>query len=159
MPRKKISPYERVMAKVTIDKDTGCWLFVGARNEKGYGLVGLGSRKDKVGKTHRVVYKHHKGEIPEHLFVCHKCDVPNCCNPDHLFLGTLHENNADMFRKGRNAHLPIWNGETNVNAKLTKEKVLYLRNTDKTVVELSKEWGLSITTLYRAKNKTTWRHV
>ena len=40
-----------------------------------------------------------------------------------------------------------------------KEKVLYLRSDEKSVNELSKEWGLSITTLYRAKSKKTWSHV
>ena len=35
-------------------------------------------------------------------WVCHKCDRPPCCNPDHLFVGTQLDNVADMLAKGRN---------------------------------------------------------
>jgi len=46
----------------------------------------------------------HAGEIPaKGMEVCHSCDVRNCINPDHLFLGTHQENVEDMMRKGRSA--------------------------------------------------------
>jgi hypothetical protein len=53
--------------------------------------------------TNRVAYIVTYGPIPDGMFVCHRCDNPPCCRPDHLFLGTQRENLADMKRKGRSA--------------------------------------------------------
>jgi hypothetical protein len=41
------------------------------------------------------------GPIPDGICVLHRCDVKPCFNPDHLFLGTKGENNADTTAKGR----------------------------------------------------------
>jgi len=52
-------------------------------------------------KTHRYAYEYYKGPIPKGSFVCHTCDVPNCVNPEHLFVGSLQDNNQDRHKKGR----------------------------------------------------------
>ena len=51
--------------------------------------------------THRVSWILTFGEIPDGLFVLHRCDNPPCLNPQHLFLGTHLENIADKISKGR----------------------------------------------------------
>lgn len=88
---------DRLMAKTSIEPN-GCWLWLGYRMPFGHGQIGLGR---KLILTHRASWIIYRGEIPEGMCVCHKCDVPNCINPDHLFLGTKHENNTDMKAKGR----------------------------------------------------------
>jgi hypothetical protein len=89
---------ETLMKRVRIEND--CWLWQGPTVGRGYGKVGF---RGKTARAHRVMWELANGEIPAGLYVCHKCDIPSCINPDHLFLGTADENNKDMAQKGRSA--------------------------------------------------------
>lgn len=97
---------ERVLDKVVRIPFAGCWIFMGAINEAGYGIVGTGGRGQPNDRAHRITYRHYCGPIPDGMFVCHACDTPACCNPYHLFLGTNQDNVNDMIRKGRNSKPP-----------------------------------------------------
>jgi hypothetical protein len=79
------------------EPNSGCWLWMRAVNGKGYGSCQFNG---KVQLAHRVAYLLALGD-PAGLVVCHRCDVPSCVNPDHLFLGTVGDNNRDRDRKGR----------------------------------------------------------
>lgn len=98
MPKTNKTILERLLAKITLNERTDCWEWNGYRNEKGYGQMSL---PDRNVKAHRLSYELHKGEIPKGLLVCHECDNPPCCNPDHLFLGTHLDNRTDAINKGR----------------------------------------------------------
>lgn len=77
---------------------SGCWEWQGFCNYKGYGM---NSFRGKNRHLHRLMYQAVKGPIPPKHFVCHRCDVRHCCNPDHLFIGTAADNNRDCGNKGR----------------------------------------------------------
>lgn len=80
-------------------KANGCWIYRGAVNTNGYPQVSINR---SIWLAHRLSYTITFGPIPQGLKVCHKCDVRNCINPNHLFLGTQKDNIDDMLKKGRN---------------------------------------------------------
>ncbi len=100
---------ERLTSKAVRDA-AGCLLWVGALDRGGYGVIRIGGRRGNTLKAHRVAWTEANGPIPAGLFVCHSCDVRNCIEPAHLWLGTQADNNRDMFAKGRHRAIGGWNG-------------------------------------------------
>ena len=92
------------------EPNSGCWLWIGGRSR---------DRAVYLQTTAaRVSWKLYRGKIPFGLDVLHRCDMPMCVNPDHLFVGTAKDNVEDMIRKGR-ANRSRINGEDHHFAKLT----------------------------------------
>lgn len=75
----------------------GCVFWTGAKS-RGYGVMQINGINRFA---HRLSYEVFVGPVGM-MNVCHKCDIPRCINPDHLFLGTQLDNIADMLKKNRN---------------------------------------------------------
>lgn len=88
---------DRFHAKYDRGEPGKCWLWKGALS-KGYGLI---KADQKYRYAHRLSWQLANGDIPDGLCVLHRCDVRNCVNPNHLFLGTRGDNVYDMIDKGR----------------------------------------------------------
>jgi hypothetical protein len=76
----------------------GCWIWMAAKDKDGYGTLWKDRKKKRA---HRFSYEIHKSIIPKDLIICHTCDTPSCCNPEHLWLGTQWDNARDREKKNR----------------------------------------------------------
>lgn len=156
----------RFMEKVIPEPMSGCWLWVAGANARGYGSVNCGGASHLA---HRLSWRMHRGEIPDGLSVCHRCDNPSCVNPDHLFLGTHAENMADRNRKGRVASGPrsgawksTWKrcaGERHPKAKLTEDAVREIRASTDPERALAARYGVSKATISNVRLNKGWAHV
>lgn len=99
---------QRFMNKVVPEPNSGCWLWFGAVDRKGYGQIRMPGRagEAKHETAPRVSWKLSGRDIPSGLHVLHRCDTPGCVNPSHLFLGTHVDNMRDRDAKGRNSKPP-----------------------------------------------------
>lgn len=93
--QKHIDKFWRKIDKKGSDE---CWEWIAGRTKAGYGIT---KTNGEYHLGHRLSWMIHNGDIPKGLFVCHSCDNPGCCNPQHLWLGTPHDNVIDAITKGR----------------------------------------------------------
>jgi len=140
----------RFWSKVT--KTDGCWLFKGS----GYPRF---RANGKTIKAHRFSYIAHFGSIPEGMLVCHKCDVRNCVNPEHLFIGTYDDNNKDRSKKGRTGRLL---GDNHPSSRLTTEQVIAIkteRASGTLTMALAKKYGISKRHVRSIVRGECWSHL
>lgn len=140
---------ERIEFYSVPEPNSGCMLWLANCYPNGYGRLGhMGA--------HRASYLSSIGPIPAGLFVCHKCDVPSCVNPGHLFLGTALDNAQDRDKKGRR---PAIVGEKQGSAKLTESAVLAIRADRRPLKEIAADFGVHIMTVSNIKTLATWAHL
>lgn len=134
----------------------GCWAWSGYKDPNGYGRLAVkGPDGWSMQLAHRVSYGLFVDDLGE-LDVLHKCDNPECTNPDHLFLGTQADNMKDMAQKGRSCR-----GEAKPNAKLTWDGVDRIRAGYRcggvTQSDLSEEYGVSQSIISKVLSGKSWR--
>lgn len=106
MPRKGkraiLTKQDVVRFNTYVSKSNTCWIWNGSRQSAGYGDFRTFSGQRLL--AHRVAFIISGGQLSEDKpCVLHRCDTPECCNPDHLFAGSHLENTRDMINKGRSA--------------------------------------------------------
>lgn len=134
-----------------VQKTNSCWLWLGTTLSNGYGQFTV---YRKATGAHRMAWMLTHGEIPEGLCVCHHCDVRNCVNPQHLFLGTHQENMADRNTKGRQRGV---RGEAHYAAKLSNSTAQAIRaERGATQRELAARVGVSQSTVCRIRKNQSY---
>lgn len=141
---KRRAPQVRFWEKV--NRTDGCWLWTAGVFQSGlpYGQFQMDGRPHVA---HRVSWVWANGPIPEGQYVLHRCDTPRCVRPDHLFLGSLLDNNRDMIAKKRHP----------VTGKLSAEQCREIRERIAsgprgTAQRLSEEYGVSNSLIAMIKN-------
>jgi hypothetical protein len=124
-----------------------CWMWLGRITRDGYGCFhGRGA--------HRYTFSAYYGFIPPGLCVLHRCDVPACVRPSHLFLGTHVENSADARRKGRLNIAGV--------AKLREEDALLIREAAAAgfrLPDLAEVFGVNAKTVRSVVKFHSWKDI
>jgi hypothetical protein len=129
--------------------EVGCWIWMGAVSNAGYGLCN--SEKVKTASAHRVAYEAFIGKIPEGMVVAHACDNRLCVNPSHLWLATHKQNSQDMVKKSRSAK-----GEKCGKSKLNNEQVEFIRQSNLSHRKLGEMFNVSHVNIGYVKRGATW---
>ena len=134
-----------------VNKTEGCWLWTAAINNNGYGVIRVNGR---LVKAHRYSWELVNVRIPEGLCALHRCDVPACVRPDHLWLGSQVDNMSDKVSKSRHAQ-----GTRHGMAKLTDGKVREIRTAHGLHREIAARFGVSRATVRLIKSGKIWSHL
>ena len=153
---------ERFWSKVDIKGEDDCWNWIANIDTPGYGAFKYNKRKMD---SNRVAWILTYGEIPDGLWVLHKCKGNRlCCNPKHLYLGTRSDNMKDAVRDGTASILNCRRvfGEESGQAKMTnvfvskiKEEIL----SGTRGVDICKKYNLDKGTVSSIKHEKTWKNI
>ncbi len=154
MPRKRRNSGFWECMNVT---ESGCWEWQGYRDPAGYGQIRIDK---KLHKTHRLAFGLTYGYSPE--VICHHCDNPSCCNPEHLFGGTHADNVADRQAKGRTRTGHIY-GEACNFAKLSTDVVKQIRSryADGSISQsqLAREYNVTQSAIWLIVHNKKWKEI
>ena len=135
-------------------KGPSCWIVQGYQNPRN-GYVQIAERTGSpMLYAHRVAWELVNGPIPAGWVIAHACDVPNCVNPDHLFLATQRQNILDSIHKGRYNAFGI--------QKLNADQVREIRGraaSGELQKDIAAAFGIARNTVSGIVSGKSWRHL
>lgn len=141
-----------------VDKSGGpdaCWPWTRGKARNGYGMFRVPRHAQRG--AHRVALVLSGVDVPDNLFVCHRCDNRVCCNPAHLFVGSPTENMRDAVSKRRHAH-----GEKSGTARFTEADIISIRARflgGETQSSIARTLGCRQSSISSIVLRKTWAHV
>lgn len=152
--RRKWSLLQRFEKKYIPEPNSGCWLWTGSVDLRGYGKIGIDYKT--VTATH-AAHELFIGPVAEGSHVLHTCDTPACVNPQHLYVGTHWDNMADKVRRGRSRK-----GSEHPLVKLTENDIRMIRHRFAAGEHrgvLANAYNISRGNVYAIAERRTWRHL
>lgn len=150
--KRQMGSVQRFWARVRKQAD-GCWIYdAPPANKAGHAHI-VTNKKIRV-YVHRFSYWLHNGPIPDGQSVLHRCDVPRCVNPAHLFLGSQKENMRDAVRKGRKK---AW-GIQKLDA-LQVQQIRALAAAGELHKDIAPRFGIARNTVTNIVNRKSWGHL
>lgn len=141
-------------SKVDKNGAGGCWLYLGTISFEGYGYVNIGAGvRRKQWQAHRFAWSLLKGELAGGACVLHTCDVRNCVNPEHLYIGDRLANARDKIRRRRDP-TGVLTYEQVADIKAAIEN--YSRGLS---ASLARQYGVSSGVIAGIRTGRTYRHV
>lgn len=104
--------------------------------------------------VHRLVAEAFIGPCPDGMECCHIDGNSQNNSRSNLRWGTPTSNNADKIKHGT-----LLFGAKSPVSKLCELDVWLIRNCESRVTDLASFFGVSVSTIYRAKNRECWTHV
>jgi len=147
--------------------DNECWYWLGAVNDRGYGVFRLGRR---IVMAHRHMFEIEHGRPPAGM-VLHTCGKKTCVNPRHLYEGTKpkpHDADASRIEQLDRAVLPPASplrgasGIDNPRAQLNEEqvrKICTLLDQGVSPRIIGFEFGVDAKSIRNIDQGKTWRHL
>ncbi len=134
------------------EPNSGCRLWTGGDvHTFGYGRLKWQGRPQYA---HHLQWQRYFGPIPKGAYICHKCDVPACIEPTHLFLGTLRINMDDKVAKRRHRF-----GERHPRSKLNDDVVRSIRSDHRSTYAIAEAIGVSQSLVWQVKRGLIWKHL
>jgi Zinc-binding loop region of homing endonuclease len=153
---------EVLWSKVDVKHPDECWPWKGFVSESGYGRTWI---NDVGYYAHRVIFnlanpgmielkaptnKKAKG------FLMHLCDNRICCNPAHLKVADLRENNLDMHQKGRVKHKSGGDHHRSVFTNEQIAQIMDMRNNGKTMRQIAMYFDANLSTVKSLIRRMTY---
>lgn len=131
-----------------------CWSWQGTLDASGYGKITIGGKHGRPRRAHRIAWELAHGSPPRGC-IRHRCDNPRCVNPAHLDVGTIADNNRDMWERGR--------GKAPRRSKLSPAQVREIRAAfargGVSYRGLGRDYGVRGSTIARIVTGEGWRDV
>ena len=147
---------QRFKENVRIDKSTGCWLWGGYRDHRGYGRFYL-SKKQQMVPAHRYLYEKANGPMPPGHETHHKCFFKNCVNPNHIQL-LSHKDHMQLHAK-----LGVWGGEKNSQSRYTDLEVMSIKLLRRVFLIparlIADKMDLPLRSIYYLSSNQGWNHL
>lgn len=147
---------DRFWEKVDRGDPDECWEWKAATDNNGYGRFWFdGENRPSHQVSWEISYGDRNGE-----HILHTCDNKICVNPNHLYLGTPHDNLVDAYERGQKDPVML-RGEDNPRSKLTREEVQDIREKyargESTYEQLAEEYDTVYQNIGHIVNVESWQ--